>query len=376
MKAIKGIRCLEETTIRFGGVGDNWHTSWANNDKQYTGLCDGYGWAEVPGYDGTCYNSRIYAVNGNPPDVVFEHLPEYPELTREAPPEKDRYYGFGILALDGSIYQFLSTPNHGFAEPEPRFVGAKLIYSSDNGQTWKNQDGSAVRGEKWEDRNHENMVFFYEPGDAFSLLTVLQMGKNYEHNTDGFVYIYAPNGNTEGTMNQLVMLRVRKDLLLDRSSYEFFAGSKSDGNASWGKDINDRAVVHTFPSGWVNTNDHPKTHPYAWHPSVVYNAPLGVYMMANWGIGCAPDGMWFGKLSYLGFWVGPQPWGPWRQIHEETVWTPANDPNARAYQPQIIPKWIAKDGKSFWLVWTDFQQVEGKVPYYAFNAQEVTIVCD
>ena len=67
-------------------------------------------------------------------------------------------------------------------------------------------------------------------------------------------------------------------------------------------------------------------------------------------------GGWFGKPSYLGFWIAHNPWGPWTQIHEETAWKPDNDPAARAYQPQIAPKWIAEDGKSFWLVWTDFQQ--------------------
>ena len=48
-------------------------------------------------------------------------------------------------------------------------------------------------------------------------------------------------------------------------------------------------IVHTFPGGWVNT----KLHPYAWHPSVVYNAALdaedhnavGYYLQEKWGIG-------------------------------------------------------------------------------------------
>src|SRR5438067_2546867 len=82
------------------------------------------------------------------------------------------------------------------------------------------------------------------------------------------------------------------------------------------------------------------------------NAPLGVYMMANWGMGNSPDGTWFGKPSYLGFWTAPQPWGPWTQVHENTRWTPVNDEGARAYQPQISPKWISQDGRSFWMVWT------------------------
>ena len=78
------------------------------------------------------------------------------------------------------------------------------------------------------------------PGDAYSLLTVLQMGKNHQHNTDGFVYVYAPNGNTDGTMNQLVLCRVRKDYILNRSAYEFFAARRPDGSAEWAADINAR----------------------------------------------------------------------------------------------------------------------------------------
>ena len=370
MTAIKGLQRMEETTIRAGGSGDNWHMTWAHNDRQYAGLCDGRGWPNLPGYIGKDYNSRVFAVNGDPPDLIFEHLPGYPDLLSEwATPRCSRYYGFGILALGDCLYQFLSTPNHPFHQSDPRFVGAKLIYSPDLGTTWRNQDGSPVCWEPWEERTRANMVFFCEPGDAFALLTVLQMGEDYQYNTDGYVYLYAPNGSADGTMNQLVMSRVRKDRIAVRSAYEFFVARDAEGSARWAKDIQARGVVHTFPAGWVNT----KIHPYAWHPSVVYNAPLGVYMMANWGMGCASDGLWFGKPSYLGFWVAPQPWGPWTQIHEETRWTPAGDPGARAYQPQIAPKWIAKDGRSFWLVWTDFQEIGKQRPFYSFNVQQVRI---
>ena len=368
MKTISGLRRLEETTLRIGGVGDNWHMTWASDDRQFVSLCDGRGFPGVPNKD---YNSRSYAINGDPPDLGFDHLPGYPDLIN-TPGTRDisRYYNFGILALDGRIYQWLSTPNHPFHEPGPRFVGAKLIYSPDNGTSWLNQDGSApVRWEPWEQRSRENMLFFCEPGDAFSLLTVLQMGRNYSHNRDGFVYLYAPNGNSEGTMNQLVMCRVPKARILERSAYEFFVATRSNGDAEWSERIEERGVVHTFPCGWVNRF----VHPYAWHPSVVYYAPAESYLMANWGMGCSAEGEWFGKPSYLGFWTAPAPWGPWTQIHEEQRWAPADDPDARAYQPQIAPKWIADDGRSFWLVWTDFQMVDGKRPYYAFNLQEVEV---
>ena len=114
-------------------------------------------------------------------------------------------------------------------------------------------------------------------------------------------------------------------------------------------------------------------HPYSWHPSVVYYAPSEQYLMANWGMGTGADGMWFDIPSYLGFWTADMPWGPWTQVHEETAWAPASDANARAYQPQIAPKWIAGDGSSFWLVWTDFQLSGEERPYYSFNLQQVAV---
>ena len=369
MKRIKGLRRLEETVIRIESCGDNWHMTWADSDCQYVSLCDGSGFPGMPHKD---FNSRAYAIHGDPPGIRFEYLPGYPDLVNDwTTRECSRYYNFGILAIDGALYQFLSTPNHPFPEPtQPRFVGAKLICSPDNGKTWRNQDGSTpVTWEPWETRGRENMCFFDEPGEAFSLITVLQMGRNYGDNQDGYVYLYAPNGNTEGTMNQLALCRTPRARILHCGQYEFFAGRRNDGGAEWSRRIEDRCVVHTFPPGWVNRN----VHPYAWHPSVVYYRPCGLYLMANWGMGTDHTEGWFTKPSYLGFWTAPAPWGPWSQVHEEQAWTPAGDANARAYQPQIAPKWIGPDGKSFWLVWTDFQTIDGGRPYYAFNLQKVEV---
>ena len=372
MPAITGMLRLDETIHRMGGRGDNWHTTWAANGRQYTAMCDGTGFADVPGHDGTFYISRVYAVNGEPPAHSFEHLPGFPVLTKgPGRDDRNRFYGLGILAIDDHLYHFLSTPNHPFTYDGARFVGSKLIHSPDLGETWLNQDGSPLRWETWTERSRDNMVFFEEPDDAFALVSVLQMGRDYEHNQDGYIYLYAPSGSTEGTMNQLALLRVPRDRLLDRSEYEYCT-SRSGDAAIWTNRIEDRRPIHTFPSGYVNT----RVHPYAWQPSVVYNAPLGLYMMASWGMAVTADGMWFGGPSYLGFWTSEHPWGPWTQVHEEQSWTPADDPLALAYQPQISPKWIAEDGLSFWMAWTDFQRVGkgGPRPYYDYNIQQVTIL--
>lgn len=398
---IRSLKLRDETIIRHPTVhGDNWHLTWAADDRQYASLCDGYGWFEQPPGQ---YNSRLVAVGGGPERATFQDVPNYPELAQPFLNNQPRYYNFGVIALDGGIYQFLSTWNVPVtAEMKPlRFVGVKAIFSRDNGRIWRNQDGSTpVVWEGWSDRSQESMLFFEEPQEAFSMLSILQMGKNYEHNRDGYVYIYSPNGNTEGTMNQLVLLRAPKEQILNRRAYEYFGGLRADGTARWVSDIDGRSVVHTFPSGWVNH----WLHPWAWIPSVAYNAALGCYMMANWATapGAEPKAEWFDRPSYLGFWIAPFPWGPWTQVYENTSWAPAGDVSARCYSPIIAPKWIDADGKSFWLVWTDFQQVLDKVqwthrveaikrlsgaeriraeaalaranqPYYSFNVQRVDI---
>jgi hypothetical protein len=351
---IKSVIRRDETLLRLGGFGDNYPVTWAADDRQFVSVTDGYGWFQNPTKR---YAGRLWAISGNPQHASFEDVPGYPDLVQGREPiNYCRYLAYGTLAVDGCIYQFLHTPNY---PPnvwlDAHMIGAKLIYSPDNGRTWHNQDGSTpVIWEPWYERSRRNMAFFQEPQDAFSFLTFLQMGRNYQANRDGYVYIYSPNGNYDGSMNQLVMLRVPRQSILNREAYEYFAGRRPDGSATWVKDIQRRAVVHTFLRGLVNRASHiGDDFPYAWMPSVVYNAPLGLYMMVNWGMNCSSEGIYFAKPSYLGIWTAAHPWGPWTQIHEELAWTPGNDPEACAYSPQIAPKWIAEDGKSFWLVWTD-----------------------
>lgn len=356
---IKSLTRREDTIRRMDGSGDNWHMSWAHDDSQYVSLCDGAGFSDLPR---EFHNSRLLRISGGPLDARFLDVAAYPSLSRpKQKPSATRYYNFGTLAIGGHVYQFLSTFNRSLrvgefdipdANDPMRFIGCKLIYSPDNGRTWHNQDGSTpVVWEPWNARSRKTMAFYDEDQDAFSLISILQMGKNYELNRDGYIYAYAPNGSTDGTMNELVMFRVPRAKLLDRHSYEYYAGQSGPGEARWQRNIDDRRAVHTFPRGWVNRS----YHPWSWMPSVTYNAPLDLYMMASWGTGSSPSGHWFAKPSYLGFWVAPEPWGPWTQIHEESAWLPNGDTAARAFAPQISPKWIAQDGRSFWLIWSDFQ---------------------
>ena len=366
MTRITGAVRRDDTIQRLGGNGDNWYPTWGADGSLYVALCDGTGFDGMPRRN---YNSRLVRVDGRPETgLTFHDVPGYPDLSYPIRGEFEegtpgtrlgiRYYGFGTLSVDGTIYQYLNTWPVPLTEEvvagngELKFIGAKLIYSPDGGTTWHNQDGSTpVQWEDWDERSADTMVFWNEPGESFGVRGILQMGQDYSANTDGYVYGYAPNGGTEGTMNQLVMFRVPKGSVTDRSAYEFFVSANADGSATWTPDLLKRGVVHTFPSGWVNRF----MHPYAWMPSVTYNEALGLYLMANWATGVGEDGFWFGKPSYLGMWSSTTPWGPWEQFYENESWTPEGDQNAVCYSSVILPAWVAEDGRSFWLMWTDFQ---------------------
>jgi len=355
--AVRSVVRRDETILRLGGVGDGYKMTWDADDRLYAVVNDGSGWLDPPK---AFYNARLWNLSGSIEKASFAEVSGYPDLNNMTRPEDaPRYFGHGLLAVRGRLFHFLSTLDQATDRPR-HWVGSKLIYSVDQGRTWCNQDGSSpVVWENWDQQSRERLAFFQESQGSFSLLSILQMGRNYSANRDGYVYVYGLNGNVDGQMNELVMFRVRCEQLLNRRAYEFFGGRQGNGDARWVKDIEARAVVHTFPRGWVNGSNlfAGDLVVEAWLPSVVYNEPLGSYMMTSAGIGCAPDGTAFGKPSYLGFWVASTPWGPWRQIHEETAWTPGNDPAACAYAPQIAPKWMAADGKSCWLVWADLKGI-------------------
>lgn len=353
----------DETIVRLDLIAAAVGITWAADDRQFVAVGDGI---DVTGPSKSTFHSRVFISEGDPPNPAIEALRGYPETPWRKKSDEAQFWGAGCLALDGQVYQYLMTTNHPYLRPDAsfwpdfRWSGVKLIYSPDNGRSWNNQNGSRPAvWESWSARSKDNLLFFEEepeagfPAPIFP--TFLQMGRNYELNKDGYVYVYAGNGDSEGTANQLILLRVPKARILDRQAYEFFTGMRTTAEATWTRDIKQRRPVHTFPRGWVSSGKIDGQIAMGWSTSVVYYEPLGVYLMAGQGTGVGADGGWYGKPSYLGLWVSPTPWGPFRQIHEESAWLPANDRAARALCPQIAPKWISSDGKSFWLVWADYQ---------------------
>jgi hypothetical protein len=360
---VKSVVRHDETILRLGGNGSASGITWAADGRQFFSPNEGGGWPGMPRE--LLFTTALIAVGGGPQDTAFQPLSGYPVRSHRECYKVDGfppYYGGAILALNGCIYHFLSTQAGPFKLVEVNselgfdVVGAKpsgwkLIYSSDAGQTWRNQDGSTpVLFEAPKEQSHETMIFWDEDlGPA----AILQMGKDYRENRDGFAYIYSGGSEmfSEGGQdkNDVFTLRVPKDEILDRQAYEYFAGMSPNGSARWVKDVNARGSAHSLGRGWIIQ-------------SVVYNAPLGTYMMSGYVLNA--KGSWVADdygASKLGFWTAPNAWGPWEQVYEENKWLPGGDPFAAAICPIIVPKWISNDGKSFWLCWSELQHTREKL---------------
>lgn len=387
---IRSIVPRPESILRLGGYGNSTAMTWTANDRQLLALMEGARWSGLP--KDFYFASALIEISGEPRNALFESVGGYPLMPlREfyrvngAP----LYYAGGTLAVDRHLYQLI------FALRGPITVvgkdwnvggpyGAKLIYSDDNGQTWRNQDGSTpVVRESAAEMSRKTMVFWDD--EPFKNATFLQMGKAYQDNRDGYVYAYGARSNPA----ELVLFRVGKDRVLHRESYEYFAGLTPAGDARWTADIKGLAAVPGFASGWSCG-------------SVVYNKPLGVYMMAAVLTRQIGEGGIRWKSSGLSFWISSTPWGPWAKTYEQDPWTPGA-PDAAAISAVIAPKWISPDGASFSLVWTDlrhrnedqitaflerraFRETNDEksaqalleylqfVPYYRFNTQRFDVV--
>jgi hypothetical protein len=371
----RGIEFLTDTLHREASSGDNWCITWGADDQQYAAMCDGRGWdPEAP-----FYRTRTYRIKGDVDGFSVDMLDNFP-LSGDGTP----WFGYGLCAVDGTLYHFISqTPKNHWSGP---FLGTKLIYSPDNGESWFRHDAADVSGKKLS--TTPGSMFFWqedartvhgETACVFSTLSFAQMGRNNGRARDDFVYVYSPDGPYTHHLN---MARVPRDTVTERGAYEFFSRRNSDGSAEWTKRIEDRGIVHTFPQktgtdcfGW-----------YSWLPSVVWNEGLGLFIMVTGGTytGNTLDmseyyhGWMHTKTGSLALYHAENPWGPWHRFFYDPYWTVDSDDN-RTYQPKLSPKWISEDGRDMVLIWSDaMKNSEGRshTVNYRWNHMKVRILTE
>lgn len=329
---------------RTGRNGDNWCMTWADDDCIYTSCDDGYGWDYLASIE---YNNRVWRLQGEPLDFHVSYLPNFPLYT-----VRDEWYGYGLISVDGTLYHFITcASDNQFGFP---FRGSKLICSHDHGKSWCLPSGESIIGRE---RDKNDMFFWYEGEDyAFANIEFLQCGRDNSLAKDEYIYLYAPNGRYQ--YHELNCARVQRDKIIRRDAYEYFQSFTPDGGAVWSKELEKRGAIHTFPEnyGW-----------YSWLPSVVYNPGLDLYIMANGGTGVNGSGMHDLPAS-LGIYYAKNPWGPWTEVYYTDNWV-ADNPENRLYQPKLCPKWISKDGREMYLIFSDASDSWGY--QYRWNQQKI-----
>lgn len=197
----------------------------------------------------------------------------------------------GLVSVDGTLYAWIRNLGN-----------AQLAWSIDRGETWE---------------------WGFRFDTSFGSPAFLNYGRDYADAIDEYVYVYSQDGPSAYESDDgVVLARVRRDYIRDRSRYVFFAGTDASGNPLWTSSIENRSPVFRFKERCARVD-------------VVYHPGLRRYLMA---LAFDMDGGW-------GLFDAPRPWGPWTTA----FFTPAWD-LGRTHGYRLPSKWINKNGNDMYVV--------------------------
>lgn len=297
-----------ESIIRKAIDSDNWPMTWADDDRLYTAYGDGSGFEP---FVERKLSMGVARVEGTPPDFAGFNV-------RSATAERTGGgvkgpKASGMLMVDGALYMWIRNT-----------ANATIARSTDHGATWE-----------WG---------FKFDGESFGCPTFLNFGRNYAGAADDFVYAYSQDGpSAYEPYDGIVLARVPKTRIMERSAHEFYAGADADGVPRWTTDLAKRQHVFHYP-GHCERLD------------AVYDPALKRYLLA----------VSFGHGKGWGIFDAPRPWGPWTTSYITRDWGLGETHGYR-----LPSKWSSPDGTRRWLVFSG-RKYNG-VEYDAFCARGMTI---
>ena len=371
--------------IRFLGIksgyflGDTWYPTWADDDNLYSPWTDG----DAARLDGSRDNSSSLTGNGEfattgqgvieGNDPLTLKVYSLGITTASALPYGGRYpcgslfyngiwyYGTYCLGPTGDSKYGGKDYNWPWMGP---IVGYR--YSSDYGRSWKKSPHTPDKPLFGETGINGYPVKIGSPH-------FVDFGKNMQYSPDGKAYLLAHGADTNDTKyrfwndswitgDQVYLLRVTPTIenINDRSKYEYYGGKDKKGKPVW-------------------TNDFTKIKPLLeWNNNMgcvtaTYNAALKKYLM------CVTDGG--NTVSQMNTYIleSDNLTGPWKLV------TYMKDFGEQAYFVNIPSKFISKDGKTAWLLYssnfaTDVNGVKIKVnppgSHYGFVLQKIEFLVE
>ncbi len=342
----------EYNAVKFLGIksgyhyGDTWYPTWASNDTLYSPWTDGKT-TRLDGYtdwsqswvDPVHITTGQGVIVGNDP-LTMKAYSIGLDKSSPAAPYHGRYpcgsliyngvWYYGTYCLDpaGSTKYGDITVNWPWLGP---FVGFRT--SEDYGHNWKPCP-----------HDPENPIFGETGINGYPVKIgaphFVDFGKNMEYSPDGKAYLVAHGADTTDTKwrfwndswitgDQVYLLRVTPSVenINDASKYEFYGGKDGNGNPLWTSDFNKIKPLLE----WNNNMG---------CVTITYNAPLKKYIM------CVTDGVnTYSKMNtYL--LESDSITGKWKLI------TYMKDFGEQAYFVNIPSKFISKDGKTAWLLYS------------------------
>jgi len=281
---------------------DNWPITWADDDNQYTAYGDGFGFE--PHVDKKL-SLGLARIIGNSDDFQGFNI-----RSKDAESVGHGRVGkkaSGMLMVNGVLYMWIRNANGKGEE-------SQLASSSDHGITWKYTD--------WK----------FDTG--FGCPTFLNFGKDYQGARDNFVYIYSHDDkDAYKPADRMVLARVAKNKILDRTAYEFFKVMDKQGKPLWSKDIAERGAVFTHAAMCIRSG-------------ISYNSGLHRYLWCQIHPDSKnPQGSRF--QGGFGIYEAAEPWGPWHTVYYTRDWDMG--PGDTSSFPT---KWMSKDGKTCTLLFS------------------------
>lgn len=240
-------------------------------------------------------------VTGAPPDHQGVNLRSEIEQTGEGRSGKK---ASGLLMVDGVLWMLLRNADN-----------ARLARSTDHGRSWIRADWKFTR--------------------SFGYPTFLNFGRNYAGARDDFVYIYSPDSDSAyKPADRMVLARVPKTRLGDRSSFEFFQGWDAQGRPVWTDDIEQRGAVFEHPGR-------------CYRSGITYNPGLERYLWVQTIPDIAGEKADTRFEGEFGIYDASEPWGPWTTVFFTERWD--TGPGETACFPT---KWMSEDGRMLSLVFS------------------------
>lgn len=297
------------TVVKMKGYanGDNWPITWIHDDSQLTAFCDGKGFSEKD----PDLSLGFAWVRGDPPEFHAKNIRS----------NADTPVGWGskgikasdMISVDDVLYMFVR--NYKPSDLDD-FTNSRLACSTNFGMSWT-----------WAD---------WHFSDTFGCPAFVHFGKNYQGARDEYVYIASQaNDSAYGYSPDIIMTRVKRDVIMVRSEYTFFGGMTENGHPVWLKDIAKQKPIFTDSKGTQRI-------------AITYNAGLSRYILTSSHL----TGRKATHTAALGIFEAMEPWGPWSTIYYNDHWSVQDGKDCRTYHHRFPSKWISTDGKTMWLLYS------------------------